>query len=186
MTGNCGRMATRTDALPAVAHIRSATSADLVRIPAIEQAAAGLFPEADLPLALRYQVTDMQDLRVSLDAGRLWVAALDTQQLVGYAMADVVDGQAYLVEVDVLPDLGRRGIGRRLVLGVADWARAAGFERLRLVTFRHLPWNAPFYANLGFTELAEAELGPELRALMAEEHRLGLNPAHRIAMQLAL
>ncbi len=33
-------------------------------------------------------------------------------------------------------------------------ARAQGFDRLSLCTYRDVPWNGPFYASLGFTEVA--------------------------------
>jgi hypothetical protein len=46
-----------------------------------------------------------------------------------------------------------------------------------------VPWNGPYYARLGFRELSEAERGPELTELMAQEERHGLDPAERIAMR---
>jgi hypothetical protein len=44
---------------------------------------------------------------------------------------------------------------------VADHARTLGLTSLTLTTFRDVPWNAPFYAKLGFEYVAE--LTPELR-----------------------
>ncbi len=46
-----------------------------------------------------------------------------------------------------------------------------------LTTFRDVPWNMPFYARLGFDEVAPNELTPALRAVLADEARRGLDPA---------
>jgi N-acetylglutamate synthase-like GNAT family acetyltransferase len=56
---------------------------------------------------------------------------------------------------------GRKRIGRQLIACVADHARTLGLTSLTLTTFRDVPWNAPFYARLGFEYIAE--LTPELR-----------------------
>jgi predicted N-acetyltransferase YhbS len=88
--------------------------------------------------------------------------------------------------MDVVPAHAGRGLGRALVVEVAEWARREGFPSVTLTTFRHLPWNGPFYARQGFSELAAAELGPELRAALDEEVEHGLDPAKRVAMRLDL
>ena len=53
-----------------------------------------------------------------------------------------------------------KGIGRRLIACVAD-RPAKGLASLTLTTFRDVPWNAPFYARLGFEMITT--LTPELR-----------------------
>ena len=77
-----------------------------------------------------------------------------------------------------------RGVGRALVHHVAEWSRASGFETLTLTTFRHLPWNAPFYASVGFAEIPERDRGPELREALAKEATNGFDPSKRVAMRL--
>jgi hypothetical protein len=64
----------------------------------------------------------------------------------------------------------------------AGWAAARDLPALTLSTFRTVPWNAPYYARLGFRELADGELTPGLRDVLAAEATLGLNPADRICM----
>jgi GNAT superfamily N-acetyltransferase len=105
---------------------------------------------------------------------------------VGFAMAEIVDRQAYLTELDVLPEFGRQGIGSRLVRAVEEWAKTSDFESLSLITFRHLPWNAPFYEKLGFSIINSAEHGPELAGLMEEERQVGVNMDNRVAMKLKI
>ena len=166
--------------------IRLADPGHLAAIPGLEIAAAAMFPEADLPLEFRHKVTEMRDLRAAVDRGQMWVAVNEQQKTVGFASADVVDGQAYLEELDVLPDFGRQGIGTRLLARVINWARDQQFRYLVLVTFRHLPWNAPFYEKLGFEVLNSSEHGPEIAGLIKEERLAGLNVANRVVMRLKL
>jgi GNAT superfamily N-acetyltransferase len=166
--------------------IGNAQPAHLRAIPAIELAAATIFPEADLPQRIRHRVTAAEDLQHALDGGRLWTAVTSEGDIVGFAMADVVDGEAYLVEVDVTPEYGRRGIGSHLVSAVISWAREGGFKALRLITFSHIPWNAAFYEKLGFSVIDRPEPGTELAGLMEVERRAGIDISRRVAMLLPL
>lgn len=75
----------------------------------------------------------------------------------GYAIAQDVDGEAYLCQIDVHPGYGRRGVGRKLVERVCMWAKDRDYHRILLSTFLDIEWNAPFYAKLGFKILAEDE-----------------------------
>lgn len=162
----------------AIEHLRA--------IPKIEQAAAATFAAEDLPPSLKYKVTDSDTLQLAQESGRLWVALDAMQRPVGFALAEVADGQAYLSEMDVNPEHMRRGLGTRLVGAVVDWAVSRNFESVLLVTFRHLPWNAPFYEKLGFAPLAESELGQELREFIEEEAEAGINAANRVGMRMIL
>jgi len=120
-------------------------------------------------------------------AGRLFVARVGAaSQVVGFAAMIRVDGAPHLHELDVLPSWSRRGIGRRLLLHVARCASEAGDSRLTLLTYRDVPWNAPFYRSAGFVELSASERGPELEALRLEEGTKGLDLERRVAMALAL
>jgi GNAT superfamily N-acetyltransferase len=166
--------------------IEQAEAAHLQAIPKLEQAAATLFAADDLPSELRYRVTPAAVLRKAQQEERLWVALDDLRRPVGFALAEFADGQAYLAEVDVHPDHARRGLGTRLVTTVARWAEAREADNLLLMTFRHLPWNAPFYEKLGFVPLEEHEFGPELRQFVAEERQSGIDTEKRIAMRLGL
>ena len=114
----------------------------------------------------------------------MWVAKNSTEDVVGFAMADIVDDQGYLVEVDVSPEYFRRGIGTSLVGAVLDWGRREQFDYLALVTFGHLPWNAAFYEKLGFSIIDAAEREPGIEGLIQEEGKLGINIANRVTMRV--
>ena len=149
-------------------------------------AAATLFSEADLPADIRYRVTAADVLHEAQDEARIWIALADGDLPVGFAMTTLVDDEAHLDELNVLPNYARRGIGTQLVNAVTCWARDSGFSVLTLITFKHLPWNAAFYEKLGFERLSAAELDGELAELIAEEGRAGIDVNKRLAMQRVL
>lgn len=155
---------------------------DLPLIPEIELAAARLLT-GHAPSSVLGETTSQFALRKARRAGRLWVAlAHDTP--VGFAHVVVhEDRVAHLEELNVHPDHGRRGIGRRLVQTVCAWATSHGFDAVTLTTFREPPWNMPFYARLGFEPVATDSLSPALRAVVDDEAQRGLEPARRVVMR---
>lgn len=151
-------------------------------LPAIERAAAQLFPHDDLPVELRGDVFEHQVLAEAARDERLWVALTAADEPIGFALVTRVDGLPHLREIDVHPAHARRGVGRGLVEAVLEDAARNGHPAVTLTTFRHLSWNAPFYARCGFRELQSCELLPELRRVLEEEARSGLDPRKRVAM----
>lgn len=170
-------------ALAAGYRVRAAREADLARLPALERAAAHLFTDAGLEGDYLAETLPLEALREGLEAGFLFVAEAGDGTPVGFALARPLDGELYLVELDVHPDHGRRGLGRALVEAVLARARTAGYPSVSLVTFRDLPWNAPFYERLGFRPLARDAVGPALRAVLEDEARRGLPSERRTAMR---
>jgi hypothetical protein len=67
---------------------------------------------------------------------------------------------------------------------VVAWARAQRLPALTLTTFRHLPWNAPFYQRLGFRILSAHEHTPAISAVLVDQEGRGLT--QRVAMRLEL
>ena len=155
---------------------------DLPLIPAIELAAARLLA-GHAPSSVLSETTTQFELRMARRAGRLWVALADDEP-VGFAHVVVHErGVAHLEEVDVHPDHARRGLGRRLVQTVCAWATSHGFDAVTLTTFRHLPWNMPFYAKLGFEPVAADALSIALHSVIDDEARRGLDRARRVVMR---
>jgi GNAT superfamily N-acetyltransferase len=157
---------------------------DLASLPAIELAALTLFDGHgldDVPAL----VTSEADLRKAQERGHLWVA-LAADAPVGLAQVKVIERNAvHLEELDVHPEHGRRGVGRKLVMEVCDWAASQGYEAVTLTTFRDIPWNRPFYASLGFTIVPPDALTLALASIVHEEGRRGLDPALRVVMRRA-
>jgi len=113
--------------------------------------------------------------------GRCWVWAEDGT-IGAYAIAEEVDGFGHLEQVSVLPSHARRGLGRALIETVGEWSAGRGLSGLTLTTFADVPWNAPYYARLGFRVLPDAEQGPGLRRIREEEIARGLDRWPRAAM----
>jgi GNAT superfamily N-acetyltransferase len=165
--------------------IRLARPDDLDAISAIERAATQLFVGVSDAVAADEPMPP-EEVRSYIEGGRAWVAVTDDDVPVGHAFAKVVDGEGYLHQVDVVPTHGRQGIGRALVEHVCAWAAGRGLPAVTLTTFRDVPWNGPFYARLGFEELPDPELGPQLAAVRAAERAQGLDDLPRIAMRRGL
>lgn len=172
--------------MPELYRIVAGAKRHLAAIPELEQAAATVFPEEDLPPSLRWLVTDRDTLLAAQEEGRLWVAVDEEGRPVGFALAEELDGEAFLDEVDVHPQYSRRGVGTRLVNTVIGWAESREYTSLSLITFRHLPWNARFYARFGFEPLERSEMGPRMRQILLEEARAGIDVSKRVGMRRML
>lgn len=167
------------------ASVRLATKSDAVALPQIEQSAGALFrtlPElawiADEPIG------EPEEFLPLIEAGTVWVAEVEGAGIVGELRGRISDDALHIVELAVVRDFQQRGIGRALIDAAQVWARARGLHALTLTTFRHVAWNAPFYARYGFVELADAELDQRLAAILRTETEHGL--PNRCAMRLPL
>jgi GNAT superfamily N-acetyltransferase len=130
------------------------------------------------------------------DEGRLWVAdaptgagsegSSDEGGIIGFALAEAVDGHAHLAQLSVRLSFQGRGVGRRLVDTVCAWARDRSLPAVTLCTFSDVAWNRPLYEHLGFVTLPEADWTPGLRALFEADATLGLDLGRRVVMRLDL
>ena len=165
--------------------ITAARPDDLPLLPAIELAAAKLVA-GHAPESVLAETTSQEVLKRAQSNGQLWVALADDVP-VGFAHVKIFEpAAAHLDEIDVHPIHGRRGLGTRLVKAVCEWAASQGYGSVTLSTFRAVPWNMPFYARLGFEVIPPDEIAPELRAVVQDETRRGLDPERRVVMRLAL
>ncbi|HBF29937.1 GNAT family N-acetyltransferase [Rhizobium sp.] len=163
--------------------IRLARLSDCDALSTIEIAAASLFRNADdvswladappLPSTLQQRL---------IEHGTVLVATDGKGQPIGFLSADALQDRLHIIEVSVLPDWQRLGIGRALIDVAKELAIKHGLRALTLTTFRHLPWNAPFYAELGFEETEDKALKQHLD----DDATHGLPREHRCAMALAL
>ena len=163
--------------------IRTARPDDLQALPLIERAAAAQFRTT--PYAYLAD-DDLVSAEVDLAQEYVWVAVDQADSPIAFAIVHLLPESVHLHELDVHPDYARRGLGRRLIATVAEWARARGATALTLTTFDDVPWNGPYYARLGFRTLDLATLSPGLQAVRQGEAEAGLPMEHRICMQLDL
>lgn len=176
--------------------LREATADDISSLAEVERSAAALFESAaDLAWTSGADnVLPVEVHRRALDAGLLWVAEAHgdaPRSIVGFLTALPFERDAYIKELDVHADWQRRGIGTRLLGTLVDRARVRGLRAVTLTTFVDVPWNAPYYASLGFETLPSTPGHDHrplyLRDMMVREQRhSGFPPDSRCAMQLVL
>ena len=165
---------------------RPARAEDLPHLPELEHAAAQLFRDTEYFALADDSPPDVERFQSWLEDCAIWVAVDPQEKVVGFAVAGDVDGQGFLVELDVHPMHGRRGLGRRLIEFVRLWGMEQGFEALQLSTFVDVRWNAPYYARLGFRIMMEDELGPGLREIRRHEAESGLDVTRRVFMTIPI
>ncbi|HEY1752054.1 MAG TPA: GNAT family N-acetyltransferase [Caulobacteraceae bacterium] len=164
--------------------IRPGRAPDLPALAAIEDSGAETFTRYGRPLADGSPPAPPDQWAAALDAGLLWIAEHPDDGPIGFLAGELADGGLYVEEVDVLIAHQQRGHGRRLMQAAIDWARGRGLPAVTLTTFRGIPWNAPFYASMGFEILDAAQMPPMLAATLANEAALGFED--RCGMRLAL
>ena len=158
-----------------------AVSEHIPFLAAIEQAAASLFPSGAIPEAIREDSVPLPILEEALLSGTLLIALAGNGMAVGFGLLREEEGYAVLAQLDVMPEHGRRGIGKKLVQGLLGRARALGYEVVYLTTFDHIPWNRPFYERLGFRILDEGTMPHFLIQTLSAERARGM--VRRVAMR---
>jgi GNAT superfamily N-acetyltransferase len=158
--------------------IREASLTDLPVLRDVERAAGAPFREVGMAAIADDDPPTIEVLTGYQRAGRVWVWG---EPPVAYVLVDEVDGHAHIEQVSVHPEQSRRGIGRALIDHVGAWAAARGLAGLTLTTFADVPWNAPYYARLGFTVVTDPT--PGLLAVRAHETAMGLDRWPRVVMR---
>ena len=144
--------------------IRTARPAELVLLPALEQASDTIF------LSLRIGPLPPPGTVEAIGAARVVLVAGDPP--VGFVRVDDRGGEAQLEQLAVHPDHGRQGIGRALVQAACSWAAEAGYAEITLATYRDVPWNGPFYVSAGFVERGPVDAWRAERGLPPEHPML--------------
>lgn len=156
--------------------LRSGTPRDVRVALQVERAAGSRFAPGLLPGDEITAASAFDDAR--------FIVAESEGRIIGFALAAEYGDALHPEQLSVHPDEGRRGIGSALLAAVIDDARALGCDSVTLTTFRSVAWNAPFYARRGFVQPAVPPAN--LAEMLAEEERLGFDPADRVGLVLAL
>jgi GNAT superfamily N-acetyltransferase len=170
--------------------LRLATADDLPLLATIERAAGACFADVDMDEIAADEPLPLDELASYQRDGRAWVAVADRgpgavadRRPVAYLLADRVDDAAHVEQVSVHPAHAGHGIGAALINACTSWGQTWGARATTLTTFADVPWNAPYYARLGFTVVPAASLTPGLAALRATEQARGLDRWPRVAMR---
>lgn len=164
--------------------VRLAIKADLPRLPEIELSAVDAFQNTSIPPGPLSTATPAEGWRDALEQGTLWV--VDDQQgtPIGFLGGHRDGGELHILEFDVEAGHQGKGLGRLMLNHVIAWARAEGLSELTLTTFRNIAWNGPFYAKMGFAEIADADMPEHLAETLKAERARNLEA--RCAMRLVL
>jgi GNAT superfamily N-acetyltransferase len=177
----CGCLRRRTSI--GVMHVRPSHSTESSTLREIERLAGEVFRSIGMGWIADSEPMSVEVLEDYVRCGRSWVAVDECDRPVGYVVVDVVDGNAHIEQISVLPEYRGRGLGKDLLEAVHAWAIEVGCPALTLTTFIHVPWNCPLYEHLGFMVVSEDELGPGLREVRELESRAGLGPTSRVCMR---
>ncbi len=164
-------------------NVRRVRMDELERLRHIERAAGDMFRDLEM-----FEIADDEPASIELLApfpakGRAWGCANEDDQLVAYVLVDEIDGCGHILQVSVIPEYGRRGLGRALLQTAAGWARARHCPALTLTTFTEVPWNGPYYLRCGFRYLSPEETTPGLRTIRSRERAAGLDRWPRACMR---
>jgi GNAT superfamily N-acetyltransferase len=159
-------------------------------LPPIEAAAAELFrPFAHITGLGNEQLAktnSVADFALAQANGLLWIATDESDRAVGFLLLRRFDNVLHVHEFDIHPAHARKGVGRELLRQVIEWARAQHAPAVTLTTYREIPWNAPFYARMGFVELPASQWTPALKSIRDWERSNGWRMSARVAMRLNL
>jgi len=163
----------RTDVAP-----RAAEPGDLAGLAAIERSADTLF--APLGIVFPPGPTAIEQVIGEAAGGNAEILVAGRPP-VAFAAVRPLDGALHLEQVAVHADHVRKGVGTRLLRAVLS---RAGARDVTLITFRDVPWNAPWYARHGFAEFPQERWGAGLRAHWDAEGAAGLRAlGARVAMR---
>jgi ribosomal protein S18 acetylase RimI-like enzyme len=160
--------------------IRPGTREDFAAIGRVELSAGTLFEGTHMAWAVG-DTTPEELLLNGVENAALWVAEVDGE-IAGFLFAEAIECELHLREVAVSREFQGKGIGRALVETVVVEASARGLAAVTLTTDRTLPWNAPWYAQLGFAILTGTDIPPRLAQQLASE----IEPYQRCAMRRAV
>lgn len=102
------------------------------------------------PLSLLLQADpDIKKIEKYLSKGRCF-AAFDESTVVGvYALKDLKQGTAEIMNISVLNSRQKQGIGRMMIEDAVARCRSDGFQRLRIATGKD-SFQEKFYESCGF------------------------------------
>ncbi len=164
--------------------IRPSRTHDIATLQAIEIAAAELFRGTGLIDLTDEDSVDADEHHKAIHSGMSFVAEADGTPA-GFVLGHAIGQDAYLHELDVDPAHQRKGIGAGLIEAFCAHCARKDLTSVYLSTFRDVPWNAPFYARLGFEEVAKDDYLPWMREIEAQQAEF-LDISKRLFMRRVL
>ena len=158
--------------------IRFANADDLPQLPALERAAAAMFANSPYPQLVHWSLASEE-----IQSGDVIFVAEVSNELAGFVIVRPASEAMHIQEIDVHPNFARRRVGALLIDAVEKWTRTQGLLFVTLTTFDDVPWNGPYYARLGYSQIERDAISPALQTILLAEEKAGIAMAHRICMQ---
>jgi GNAT superfamily N-acetyltransferase len=169
--------------------IRLARPSDLAAVRSIESSVAAMARGTIMDFPANTAANARGDLMTAVERQLMWVAEWASDGAVdvaGFLFAEPSISGLYLRELAVATIAQRHGIGKALMLAGIAAARDRGDAQVLLTTQRNLPWNAPFYARLGFEIIEDEAIPPDVHRRLRGQFAAGFDAATRCAMILRL
>lgn len=163
--------------------LRPARASDIARLQQIERDADSRFEAR--PDAPPSDVIPDEHARRFVEQGRITVAEVGGE-VVGWVLLGAIDGEPCIGQISVAVAHGRRGVGGALLAHALEIARGRGARSVVLNTERDVPWNAPWYARVGFEVVPESAWSPALRVVTEQQRAAGLDWSRRVHMRKSL
>jgi GNAT superfamily N-acetyltransferase len=161
------------------ARIRIALPDDAPLLPRIELSAAEVFRALDgLSWLADTATMSVERHRQLIALSTCWVVVDADAQPQGFLSAERQGDALHIHEVSVAQAMQGQGWGRKLVETAQGYARSHQLRSVTLTTFKHVPWNAPFYSRLGFKPVWDQRLAD----ILADEYAHGFETGSRCAM----
>ena len=167
--------------------IRRATVEGFQFLPAVENAAGEVFKDigyddiAAMPPAPVDKYSDL--LKVG---GIVWTAENSDHEIIAYCAVFPLKEGLYIKELSVHKLYAKQGLGSRLLKETLTAAKSEGYKSAFLLTFKNVPFNAPYYARFGFEIITDLTPYPTLKRLAKAERKTPLWKYGRVAMKLNL
>ena len=184
-------MKTTTEQVPGSdVEVRPARPDEIERLRAIDDDAATLYAEHGIAIVLDsdhvFSRTELERWQRAAELQQVFLALDAAGNDLGFAALELACGEPYLDQLSVRRAAMRRGLGTRLLSRSIAWAREGGGTVLWLTTYRHLPFNLPYYERHGFVTVPDDSCSPGIRAHLEEQRHFLPKPTERVAMRLAL
>jgi GNAT superfamily N-acetyltransferase len=165
--------------------IRSARPDELATIISVDDDASRRYATAGLSMNLHdghpFVVAEQARWARSLASGESFIAEDAAHRAIGIAVLGRLDAEPYLNQLSVRLEHVGQGVGSALLSVAIRWAHGRG-PGLWLNTYRHLPWNRPFYEARGFTLVDQSSWRPEMQATIEEQRASLPQPDERVVM----
>jgi GNAT superfamily N-acetyltransferase len=162
--------------------IRPARREELSLLPPLLLQAAWRYRDArldKLAAEVERRAIPVVTLEMAHQAGLVYVAQGFDGALYGFAAGSARDEFLHLMELQVLPEQGRGGVGGLLLEAIAAHAADAGAPGVTLGCFHSVPWQMPFYRKHGFGEYPRADWTPQHVRTWEAQAKSGLDMADR-------